>query len=218
MERMPSASLLVPAAVTCGRHGPSIRIPGLVYIPSTIGGGYTFQANPDFVPAADRYRSGRTRADEHGYRTRRRRSRRRGCRCRWCGAGRGAAPGLAPGLDAAAVAAAGGAGRGALRRSTSSGWTRRWTLVEAWSGWPAVLRRLLRSDRKGAEIFWSPGIPSRERNAGADCPPALTRAARFRPPGIWCSPASTRGSSFIAPTMATSSWTSPRASRRWVRR
>lgn len=50
-----------------------------------------------------------------------------------------------------------------------------------------LLRRLLRSDPRGAVTFWSPGTPSRERNAGEDCPPALTRAARFRLPGIWCS-------------------------------
>jgi quinohemoprotein ethanol dehydrogenase len=77
---------------------------GLVYIPSTIGGGYTFQANPDFVPLpTDIGPDGRGQMNMGTGRA---------------GGGRGGAagaaagPGLAPGLDAAAVAAAGG-GRGA---------------------------------------------------------------------------------------------------------
>jgi len=69
---------------------------GLVYIPSTIGNGYTFQANPDFVPLpTDIGLEGRGQMNMGTGRA---------------GAGRSAAPGLAPGLDAAAVAAAGGPG------------------------------------------------------------------------------------------------------------
>jgi hypothetical protein len=66
-------------------------------------------------------------------------------------------------------------------------------------------RRLPRSGRKGAEIFWWPGIRSQERNAGADFPRALTRAARFPQQAIWCSRVSILSSSFIELTMATSS-------------
>jgi hypothetical protein len=83
---------------------------GLVYIPSTIGGGYTFQANPDFVPLPTdigldgrgqmNMGTGRAGAGRGGA----------AAGAGGAGAGRGAAPGLAPGLDAAAVAAAGGAG------------------------------------------------------------------------------------------------------------
>ena len=84
---------------------------GLVYIPSTIGGGYTFQANPDFVPTnTDIGPDGRgqmnmgTGAARGG-----------GAGAAGGGAGRGAAGaggaagGLAPGLDPAVAAA----GRGA---------------------------------------------------------------------------------------------------------
>lgn len=83
---------------------------GLVYIPSTIGGGYTFQANPDFVPLpTDIGPEGRGQMNMGTGRA--------GGGRGGAGAGRGAAgagPGLAPGLDATAVAAAGGgAGRGA---------------------------------------------------------------------------------------------------------
>jgi len=90
---------------------------GLVYIPSTIGGGYTFQANPEFVPLpTDIGPDGRGQMNM-GTGAARGAAGRGGAAA---GAGRGGAPaagaapaGLAPGLDAAAVAAAGGAGRGA---------------------------------------------------------------------------------------------------------
>jgi PQQ-dependent dehydrogenase (methanol/ethanol family) len=86
---------------------------GLVYIPSTIGNGYTFQANPDFVPLpTDIGLEGRGQMNMGTGRA----GGGRGGAAAGAGgaaAGRGAAPGLAPGLDAAAVAAAGGAGRGA---------------------------------------------------------------------------------------------------------
>ncbi len=85
---------------------------GLVYIPSTIGNGYTFQANPDFVPLpTDIGLEGRGQMNMGTGRA----GGGRGGAAAGAGgaaAGRGAAPGLAPGLDAAAVAAAGGAGRG----------------------------------------------------------------------------------------------------------
>src|SRR5665213_1543730 len=77
---------------------------GLVYIPSTIGRGYTFQANPDFVPQpTDIGPEGRGLMNMGTGRA---------------GGGRGGAAGvapggLAPGLDAAVVVAAGGTGRGA---------------------------------------------------------------------------------------------------------
>jgi PQQ-dependent dehydrogenase (methanol/ethanol family) len=82
---------------------------GLVYIPSTIGGGYTFQANPDFVPLpTDIGPDGRGQMNMGTG---------RGGAGGGAGGGRagGAGPapgGLAPGLDAAAVAAAGGTERG----------------------------------------------------------------------------------------------------------
>ncbi len=82
---------------------------GLVYIPSTIGGGYTFQANPDFVPLpTDIGPDGRGQMNMGTGRA----GAGRGGAAAGAGGGRGG-PGLAPGLDAAAVAAAGGAGRGA---------------------------------------------------------------------------------------------------------
>src|SRR6185312_11861595 len=86
---------------------------GLVYIPSTIGGGYTFQANPDFVAQpTDIGPEGRGQMNM-GTGAARGAAGRGGAAAGGAGAGRGAAPGLAPGLDATAVAAAGGAGRGA---------------------------------------------------------------------------------------------------------
>ncbi|HEV8416025.1 MAG TPA: PQQ-binding-like beta-propeller repeat protein [Bryobacteraceae bacterium] len=82
---------------------------GLVYIPSTIGGGYTFQANPDFVPLpTDIGPEGRGQMNMGTGRA----GGGRGGAAAGAGGGRGG-PGLAPGLDATAVAAAGGAGRGA---------------------------------------------------------------------------------------------------------
>ena len=83
---------------------------GLVYIPSTIGGGYTFQANPDFVPVpTDIGTSGRGQMNMG---TGRAGGGRGGAAAGAGGRGGAAGPGLAPGLDATAVAAAGG-GRGA---------------------------------------------------------------------------------------------------------
>jgi len=83
---------------------------GLVYIPSTIGGGYTFQANPDFVPLpTDIGTSGRGQMNMG---TGRAGGGRGGAAAGAGGRGGAAGPGLAPGLDATAVAAAGG-GRGA---------------------------------------------------------------------------------------------------------
>jgi PQQ-dependent dehydrogenase (methanol/ethanol family) len=83
---------------------------GLVYIPSTIGGGYTFQANPDFVPGpTDIGTSGRGQMNMG---TGRAGGGRGGAAAGAGGRGGAAGPGLAPGLDATAVAAAGG-GRGA---------------------------------------------------------------------------------------------------------
>jgi PQQ-dependent dehydrogenase (methanol/ethanol family) len=79
---------------------------GLVYIPSTIGGGYTFQANPDFVPLpTDIGPDGRGQMNMGTGRA-------GGGRGGAGAGGRGGAagPGLAPGLD---PAGAGGAGRGA---------------------------------------------------------------------------------------------------------
>ena len=93
---------------------------GLVYIPSTIGGGYTFQANPDFVPLpTDIGLEGRGQMNMG---TGRAGGGRGGAAAGagGAGAGRGAAPGLAPGLDATAVAAAGGAG-GAGRGAAPAG-------------------------------------------------------------------------------------------------
>ena len=87
---------------------------GLVYIPSTIGTGYTFQANPEFVPQpTDIGLEGRGLMNMGTGRA----GGGRGGAGAGAGGGRGgpagAAPaGLAPGLDATAVAAAGGAGRG----------------------------------------------------------------------------------------------------------
>ena len=185
---------------------------GLVYIPSTIGGGYTFQANPDYVPLAYGYRTGRTRPDEHGYGTSRRRSR----RSRWgwwsrrgCGSG-SRRPGSRIWIQPQSQLAARDVAREFLPQALAA--------VEEEVRLGRLHHRLPRSDRKGAGTFWWPGIRSREKNAGADLPRAITRAARFPPPAIWCSRASIPGSSFIVPIMATSSWTSPRAFRRWVRR
>ena len=75
---------------------------GLVYIPSTSGGGYTYQANPDYVPApTDIGPTGRGQMNMG--------TGRGGGGGGGAGGGRGApAPGLAPGLDPAT-----GAGRGA---------------------------------------------------------------------------------------------------------
>ncbi len=187
---------------------------GLVYIPSTIGSGYTFQANPDFVPApTDIGPTGRGQMNMGTGRAGGGRGGRGGAGA----AGRGAAGaggaaggrGLAPGLDPAAVAAAGG-GRGAAaaggRGGPGGGLGR------------ALLLRLPRSDRKGEETSWWPGIRWRRRNAGAGSPPALTRVARSRPAGIWCSRALIPGSSHTAPIMATCSRISPRDFRKWVRR
>ncbi|MCU1338108.1 MAG: qbdA [Bryobacterales bacterium] len=81
---------------------------GLVYIPSTIGGGYTFQANPDFVPLpTDIGTSGRGQMNMGTGRA----GAGRGGAAAGAGGGRGGAPapGLAPGLDPTAVAAGGGA-------------------------------------------------------------------------------------------------------------
>jgi PQQ-dependent dehydrogenase (methanol/ethanol family) len=92
---------------------------GLVYIPSTIGGSYTFQANPDFVPQpTDIGPEGRGQMNMG---TGRAGAGRGGA---GAGGGRGAAgaaPGLAPGLDPTAVAAAGGAGRGAAPGTPAAG-------------------------------------------------------------------------------------------------
>jgi len=84
---------------------------GLVYIPSTIGGGYTFQANPDFVPLPTdigvdgrgqmNMGTGAARGGGGGG----------GRGAAAAGAGRGGAAPVAPGLDPAVAAA--GAGRGA---------------------------------------------------------------------------------------------------------
>jgi quinohemoprotein ethanol dehydrogenase len=86
---------------------------GLVYIPSTIGGGYTFQANPEFVPLpTDIGADGRGQMNMG---TGRAGGGRGGAAAAAGGRGGAAGPGLAPGLDATAVAAAGGAagaGRG----------------------------------------------------------------------------------------------------------
>jgi quinohemoprotein ethanol dehydrogenase len=70
---------------------------GLVYIPSTIGGAYTYQANPEYQRLP-------TDIGQKG----------KGQMNMGTGKAKGkAAPALAPGLDPTAVAAAGGAGRGA---------------------------------------------------------------------------------------------------------
>ena len=93
---------------------------GLVYIPSTIGGGYTFQANPEFVPLpTDIGPDGRGQMNM-GTGAARGAAGRGGAAA---GGGRGgAAPaGLAPGLDPTAVAAAGGAGRGAAPAGAPGG-------------------------------------------------------------------------------------------------
>ena len=92
---------------------------GLVYIPSTIGGGYTFQANPDFVPLpTDIGLDGRGQMNMGTGRA----GGGRGGAAAGAGGGRGGA-GLAPGLDATAVAAAGGggAGRGAAGAPPAAG-------------------------------------------------------------------------------------------------
>jgi len=79
---------------------------GLVYIPSTSGNGYTFQADPNFVPAPTdigptgrgQMNMGTGRGGGGGGRG---------------GVGAGAGGGVAPGLDPAVAAAGGGVGRGA---------------------------------------------------------------------------------------------------------
>jgi PQQ-dependent dehydrogenase (methanol/ethanol family) len=86
---------------------------GLVYIPSTIGGGYTFQANPDFVPLpTDIGPEGRGQMNMGTGAARGGGGGRGGAAAAGGGRGGAAGPGLAPGLDPA-VAAAGRAGRGA---------------------------------------------------------------------------------------------------------
>ena len=81
---------------------------GLVYIPSTIGGGYTFQANPDFVPTnTDIGPDGRGQMNM-GTGAARGGGGGRGAGAAGGGAG-GAGRGLAPGLDPAVAAG----GRGA---------------------------------------------------------------------------------------------------------
>ncbi len=90
---------------------------GLVYIPSTIGGGYTFQANPDFVPTNTdigpdgrgqmNMGTGAARGGGGGG------GGRGGAAAAGGGRGGAPAPGLAPGLDPAVAAAGRGAGRGA---------------------------------------------------------------------------------------------------------
>jgi quinohemoprotein ethanol dehydrogenase len=88
---------------------------GLVYIPSTIGGGYTFQANPDFVPLpTDIGPDGRGQMNMG---TGRAGAGRGGAGGAGGGRGGAAGPGLAPGLDAAAVAA----GRGATGAPPAAG-------------------------------------------------------------------------------------------------
>jgi PQQ-dependent dehydrogenase (methanol/ethanol family) len=84
---------------------------GLVYIPSTIGGGYTFQANPDFVPLpTDIGPEGRGQMNMGTGAARGGGGGGRGGAAA-AGGGRGgpapAAAGLAPGLDPAVAAAAG---------------------------------------------------------------------------------------------------------------
>jgi PQQ-dependent dehydrogenase (methanol/ethanol family) len=84
---------------------------GLVYIPSTIGGGYTFQANPDFVPTnTDIGLEGRGQMNMGTGAARGGGGGGRGGAAA-AGGGRGgpapAAAGLAPGLDPAVAAAAG---------------------------------------------------------------------------------------------------------------
>ncbi|MEO8097559.1 MAG: PQQ-binding-like beta-propeller repeat protein [Acidobacteriota bacterium] len=77
---------------------------GLVYIPSTIGGGYTYQANPEYTPLpTDIGPTGRGNMNMGTGQAK--------------GKAKGGPPvGLAPGLDATAVAAAGGApGPGATK-------------------------------------------------------------------------------------------------------
>ena len=84
---------------------------GLVYIPSTIGGGYTFQANPDFVPLPTdigpegrgqmNMGTGAARGGGGGGRG--------GAAAAGGGRGGAPAPGLAPGLDPAIAAGRGAA-------------------------------------------------------------------------------------------------------------
>src|SRR4029077_21262601 len=84
---------------------------GLVYIPSTIGGGYTFQANPDFVPLPTdigldgrgqmNMGTGAARGGGGGGGG----GGRGGAAAAGGGRGGAPAPGLAPGLDPAVAAA-----------------------------------------------------------------------------------------------------------------
>jgi hypothetical protein len=79
---------------------------GLVYIPSTIGGGYTFQANPDFVPLpTDIGLEGRGQMNMGTGAARGGAGGRGGAAA--AGGGRGGAAPVAPGLDPAVAAAAG---------------------------------------------------------------------------------------------------------------
>ena len=150
---------------------------GLVYIPSTIGGGYTFQATPGFVPTSTDI--GPT--------------------------GRGV---MNMGTGAAAEAVDAGQHRPQPERQCpqhqqeephprkcppKSRLHKDEAVEEPVAAVDAEGRavplRLLHhpSDRKAGATFWSPGIRSTRRNAGADFQQASTRAARFPPPETWCS-------------------------------
>lgn len=83
---------------------------GLVYIPSTIGGGYTFQANPDFVPLpTDIGPEGRGQMNMGTGAARGGGAGRGGAAAAGGGRGGAPAPGLAPGLDPAVAAGRGAA-------------------------------------------------------------------------------------------------------------
>jgi len=83
---------------------------GLVYIPSTIGGGYTFQANPDFVPLpTDIGPEGRGQMNMGTGAARGGGGGRGGAAAAGGGRGGAPAPGLAPGLDPAIAAGRGAA-------------------------------------------------------------------------------------------------------------
>jgi PQQ-dependent dehydrogenase (methanol/ethanol family) len=116
---------LTPVNVTPGPGGGHVWPPqsyspvtGLVYIPSTIGGGYSFSGDPDYVIVTSEIKEGERGRMQMGAAP-------RGGGGGGGGGGRGgaagAAPGLAPGLDpnavppvpgAAGAPAAGAAGRG----------------------------------------------------------------------------------------------------------
>ncbi len=156
---------------------------GLVYIPSTSGGAYTFQANPDFVPLpTDIGLEGRGQMNMGTGQAAGGRGGAAGGRGGAAGAagGRGAAPGagqpLAPGLDPNAVAAgaAPGGGRGGAGGGRGAGAG----LIPAGAGAPAAAAAAT-PQTIGCGAAPSPaGAPGGRGGGGGD---AAVRSDRFCP-------------------------------------